>query len=149
MAGVTITVDDHDVLAKLQQLKNHCANLRPVFREIGEYLNLSTHERFNRQVDPDGNRWAETSDVTKARKTRNKDKILIESGDLMSTLRYQVLDDALEFGTDRVYGAMMQFGGKKSQYPNLWGDIPARPFLGLSIDDKAEILEILGDYLLQ
>jgi len=45
------------------------------------------------------------------------------------------------------YAAMMQFGGTKSEFPNLWGDIPARPFLGISEDDKTDILTILERHL--
>lgn len=29
-----------------------------------------------------------------------------------------------------------------------WGDIPARPFIGVSADDRDVILDILRDYLL-
>jgi phage gpG-like protein len=43
---------------------------------------------------------------------------------------------------------MQQFGGTKARFPNLWGNIPARPFLGVSAADKDEILEILREALL-
>ena len=150
MSGVSlkIDVDDREILAALRQLQAVCNNLTPTLGAIGEYLGRSHEERFRQQVDPNGNPWVDTSPVTKARKSRNKDKILIESEDLMSTLRYKILDNALEFGTDRIYGAMMQFGGTKAQYPNLWGDIPARPYLGISSTDKTEILDILSRHIL-
>ena len=45
------------------------------------------------------------------------------------------------------YAAMQQFGGIKSEFPHLWGDIPARPFLGVSESDAEEILAIVHDYL--
>jgi len=44
--------------------------------------------------------------------------------------------DAVEIGTNLPYGAMQQFGGTKAEFPHLWGDIPERPFLGLSKDDE-------------
>jgi phage gpG-like protein len=47
-----------------------------------------------------------------------------------------------------VYAAMQQFGGTKAEFPHLWGDIPERPFLGVS-DDEKEILEIISDYLIE
>jgi phage virion morphogenesis protein len=148
MAGVTIEIDDAEIKAALQRLEAAIGDLKPAFRDIGEHLLISHDQRFRQQVDPNGNPWADTSVVTKARKTKNKNKILIESGDLMTTLRYQVSTNSLEFGTDRVYGSMMQFGGTKAQFPHLWGDIPARPFLGLSNDDKNSILDILRQHLL-
>jgi phage gpG-like protein len=71
-------------------------------------------------------------------------KILRDSGILQDTLRYQLTADGrgVAVGTDRVYGAMQQFGGTRAQWPHLWGDIPARPFLGLDAADRAEIVAI-------
>lgn len=43
---------------------------------------------------------------------------------------------------------MMQFGGTKAQFPHLWGDIPARPYIGFSEDDKQNTLDLASDYLL-
>ena len=37
------------------------------------------------------------------------------------------------------YAAMQQFGGTKAQFPNLWGDIPARPFF--PIDASGELTQ--------
>ncbi|MES2146141.1 MAG: phage virion morphogenesis protein [Pseudomonadota bacterium] len=47
----------------------------------------------------------------------------------------------------RDYAAMMQFGGTKAQFPNLWGNIPARPYLGFSDDNVTDITRIIGDWL--
>ncbi|MNZ38299.1 Phage virion morphogenesis family protein [compost metagenome] len=122
--------------------------------DIGEYLHLSTDDRFRAQVGPDGTPWAPLSPVTLARKKGNR--ILRESGTLQDTLRHQVSGNELSFGTDRPYGAAMQFGmrkgyaGKTRRGASIpWGDIPARPYLGLSAEDDAEILAIIEDYLLQ
>ena len=48
---------------------------------------------------------------------------------------------------------MQQFGGSKRSYPNLWGDIPARPFLPVTLGgdlypaERARILDALNDFL--
>jgi phage gpG-like protein len=42
---------------------------------------------------------------------------------------------------------MQQFGGSKSEFPHLWGDIPERPFLGISDDDRSNILDIVQSHL--
>ncbi len=42
---------------------------------------------------------------------------------------------------------MQQFGGNKSKFPNLWGDIPARPFLGISDADEKMIVSTVNEYL--
>jgi phage gpG-like protein len=68
---------------------------------------------------------------------------------LLLSSSHQLADGgrAVEIGTDRVYGAMQQFGGTKAQHPQLWGTIPARPFLGLSDTDRDGVLAILSRYL--
>jgi len=44
---------------------------------------------------------------------------------------------------------MQQFGGTRSAFPNLWGDIPARPFLGISAEDEVAVLDIIDEWLTQ
>lgn len=66
---------------------------------------------------------------------------------LSTTIYYRVEGDTLYVGSPQVYAAMQQFGGSKSKFPNLWGDIPARPFLGLSDQDVAMIESTAADYL--
>lgn len=81
-------------------------------------------------------------DQTAERKKKNADKILVLDSYLKDLLRYQVSEGgtALDLGTDRVYGDTHQFGDPDR-------NIPARPFLGLSDQDKAEVLEIIHDHL--
>lgn len=50
-------------------------------------------------------------------------------------------------GSNKVQAAMMHFGGKKADFPHLWGDIPARNFVGLSSADAREILALMLDHL--
>jgi phage gpG-like protein len=80
----------------------------------------------------------------------NKKPLIGETKTLGSTINYQLNGtSAVHIGSPKVYAAMHQFGGTKAQFPHLWGDIPARPFLGLSAPDKANILDILGTYLVR
>lgn len=61
-------------------------------------------------------------------------------------------------GSGQEYAAVHQFGakagslwqgrdkrGRRAKSP--WGDIPARPYLGLSKQDEQSILDIVQDYL--
>lgn len=66
---------------------------------------------------------------------------------LSTTIYYRVEGDTLYVGSPQVYAAMQQFGGSKADFPNLWGDIPARPFLGLSDQDVITIESTAADYL--
>lgn len=155
MAGVHISIEGLDqVQADLTRLLRLLGSLTPVMRDIGEYLLRSHHDRWASARAPDGDPWAPLSPVTVARKKRNADKILIESGIHRDSLRYLAHADRLELGTDRIYGAVHQFGERrgaagrtKRGAPIPWGDIPARPYLGLSGDDEREIGDIIVDHL--
>lgn len=180
MAGaiLEVAIDTSVVGRELELLIERLGSLRIPLNDIAEYLHISTDARARRQVAPDGTPWAPLSPRTLARKKGNK--ILRESGALLDTLRHQVTDDGLDFGTDRPYGAIHQDGGKiehaarsqqvyfkekggvvgnrfvkksKSNFAQ-WVthgarsvEMPARPYLGLSSEDEAEILEIVSDYL--
>lgn len=75
-------------------------------------------------------------------------KPLIGLGKSLSTaIYYRVDGDTLYVGSPQVYAAMQQFGGSQAKFPNLWGDIPARPFLGLSDQDVVNIEKTAVDYL--
>lgn len=74
-------------------------------------------------------------------------KPLIGEGKALSLrINYKLVGDSVHVGTPEAYGAMQHFGGKKSQFKNLWGDIPARPFLGVSDQDREGILDTLQDF---
>ena len=122
--------------AALEGLARRAANLRPALADIGEYLMLAHEERFDAQESPEGEPWAPLSERYRARKPRNRDKILVLDDVLASTLRYQAEADSLLFGTDRVYGATHQFGREEA-------GIPARPFLGLSSRDEDEAARLI------
>ena len=70
-----------------------------------------------------------------------------ETGALATQIHYQVIGNTLEIGSSMGYAAMQQFGGRRAEFPNLWGDIPARPILGLSAADKNGIDQTIADYL--
>lgn len=173
-ASFTVTVDTAALRTGLAQRIKKLQDPTPILRDIGEYLVRATDRRFRAEQAPDGTPWAPNSEVTLARalgagggltkrrtktgqrtltkaaerKLANK-KILRASGALQDTIRYQLAEGgrAVAVGTDRVYGAMQQFGGRRAQYPHLWGDIPARPFLGVSDADRAEIAAIVRRHL--
>jgi len=76
-----------------------------------------------------------------------KKPLIGESKSMSTTIFYQVSPGAVRIGSPMVYSAMQQFGGSRGKFPNLWGDIPARPFLGLSRTDRESVLAIVNGYL--
>lgn len=77
----------------------------------------------------------------------SKKPLIGESLALSTTINYRASADAVEIGSPMEYAAMQQFGGGKGKFKHLWGDIPARPFLGLSGDDEEAVVSIVSDYL--
>lgn len=139
--------DIEAVLPSLRNLKESIGNITPALEEIGEVLVESTKQRFESTTGPDGQRWEENSPVTLEHKRSNR-PLTGETGSLMDEIAWQLHDrDTLAIVSPMEYSAMQQFGGTKAEFPNLWGDIPARPILGISGEDSEEILDTIQSHL--
>ncbi len=73
---------------------------------------------------------------------------------LSSHIHYQAGKSRVLVGTSLVYGAVQQLGAKKGSLgrtkrggPVPWGDIPARPYLGLSAKDRHNLVRYLARWL--
>lgn len=147
MPAATIEINDYEILAALTQLARNVDHLEPALDAIGELVDNSIQLNFADQHDPDGNNWAELSAATLENRRGGSGQIMRDTGLLNRSITHNPTDTAVEIGTDKAYANMMQFGGKKSDYPWLWGDIPARPFVGVSDADRGQILDLIGHYL--
>lgn len=156
MAGARITVefDDAEVRAALDRLLKAGTDFTPAMQDIGEHLVNTTKQRFFDEEGPDGTPWAPLSPVTRQRKRKNAGKILTEEGTLRGGITYQAGPDHVLVGSPLVYAGTHQFGAGKGAFgatskgaPIPWGDIPARPFLGLSDEDEDEVAALIADYL--
>lgn len=154
MAGTSITIEDAALQAWLRRSIQNLSHPADALAEIGEILVKSTQQRFATQSAPDGGAWEPNSPVTRARKTNPH--ILTEHGYLGDTIHAQMEGaTAVLVGSNRVYAAVQQFGQKKGASgttrrgaPIPWGDIPARPFLGVSDEDRRDIEETLAAYIM-
>lgn len=86
-----------------------------------------------------------------------------DSGTLAnSSISWQIEgDSAVSIGSSMPYAGTFHYGAKSGEFgmagyrtrngvfPIPWGDIPARPFLGASEDDKANIVRLVQSYLLE
>ena len=85
-----------------------------------------------------------------------------ETRALGTTINYQLQgDDAVAIGSPMVYAGTFHYGAKSGEFgfgfyktregsfPLPWGDIPARPFLGASDEDKANIVDLVNSYLME
>jgi phage virion morphogenesis protein len=133
---------------------------RDLMAAIARQLVDTTETRFQKGESPDGVKWAPKSAVTLAaygaRKSNRVDvrPLFGPSGSLSSTINRDSGDDFAEVGSPMKYAAAMQFGAAQGAFgttsrggPIPWGNIPARPFLGFSDEDRRNILEAIADHL--
>lgn len=143
MAGASISIDyklpDKEIAARLRALVDAGEDLEPAFIDIGEGLLNSTHDRWDQQVDPEGNPWEPLDPKYQARKEKNAEKVLVLEGFMRDTLAYNTSSQSMEMGTNLIQGATHQFGDDDR-------GIPARPFLGLSADDEQMVLDTLMNH---
>ena len=141
MAGARFSIDTQGLdrlQASVRLMASSVRDTSTLMPRLGEYLQRSSQDRFKTQNDPDGEAWAALQPHTLKRKKRNRDKILTERGYLRKHIYYQLTSPSrVEVFSDRVYAATHQFGR---------GNIPARPFFGLSAEDKEEIGAIVRDW---
>ena len=130
----------------------------PLLAELGEYGLRSTRARFKTQTAPDGTAWAALQPWYQKEKRRNKNRILALNGYLRGQMTWQLVGDrTVEIGSNLPYAAVHQFGAtikpRAAKVLMFRGHvaksvtIPARPYLGLSDEDRSEIVERALEWL--
>lgn len=171
-----IEITDQGVQKALDQAIKAGTQPKPMLEDIGELLIQSTKRRFSSSTAPDGSKWKPNSRVTilnylarysgsyrkrDGRLTKQgsvraaaKKPLIGETGSLSSQIFWQ-LDgsDSLLVGSPMKYAAAQHFGMPKGYAstdkrgrPIPWGEIPARPFLGISEQDSFSILDIIEEH---
>lgn len=162
-----IEINDAQIMTGLNLLASGMADMTPAMQEIAEFMLETTKNRFPSGVAPDGTPWAPKSPVTLAAYARRGDRqdsrpLFGPTGVLSKDIFGVAAPDSAEIGSPMIYAAVMQFGAAQGQFGARigkdklgrdhfhhipWGDIPARPFLGLSDTDREGVLEIIAEYL--
>lgn len=155
---ITISFDGGErIVALFARLPARLADLSPVLADIGEQQVAATRTRFLAGRSPDGSVWAPKSPATLIAQAARGDRpdprpLFGPSRRLSSEVHYRLGPDRVEIGSSLVYAAVQQFGAAQGAFgrtrrgaPIPWGDIPARPFLGLSEDDRGAIAGILAE----
>lgn len=147
------------VFQHLDRTRAALSDMTPVYQDIGEYMIKATRDRFPAGTAPDGTKWRAKSPATIARYLRDKDgnrpnPLIGPSGRLGKEIASTVTKNSAEIGSNLEYSAVMQFGAGKGAFgtsargrPIPWGDIPARPWLGISTADEAVIIDIVDEHL--
>lgn len=168
MIEIDVTTDT--LRPKLSEAQKALADLTPLLQDIGDLMIGRTEDNFISGTAPDGTPWAPRSQTTIDAYSRRKPPVSPVAGVLRLTdtlkqsITYEVGSDHVDWGPSSatIYGAVMQFGAAQGQFGARigkdkngrdffmtipWGDIPARPFVGIGPEDETAILETIEDYL--
>lgn len=158
MAGASLTISwrEEAVIAALRALTAAIAHPKRVLINIGRSLRTSTIERFRTERDPAGKAWI----PSRRRAEGSPRPTLTLSSRLRNSISSRATDADVRIGTNVGYAAIDQFGGTirpkaaKALVFALPGGqwvtaksvtIPRREFLGVSAEDRQEIIEIVRD----
>lgn len=154
-----ITFNDGIAQKALDQLMGAVLNTRPAFVEIGEELIEVSKQSFATSSSPSGQAWLPNRPSTiaaymgqlsgnykkdgslsknGAQRMASKKPLLGLTKDLSRQFSYVATDNGVVVSNSMVYAAMQHFGGSKAEFPNLWGDIPARPFMPMDSSGNAD-----------
>ncbi len=179
---ISMEVEDKQIIDSLHKLIALGKNPSSVMADIATLGERSTRHRFDTETGPDGQKWKPSlrAQITGGR-------TLTERGHLVGSISGRHGRDFAEWGANRIYAAIHQFGGEiekpaqtrmvrhrtdakgnllRSKIMNGNGlvfaknshkrvsirwfiqhghtvNMPARPFLGLSDEDSANILNII------
>lgn len=115
--------------------------MEPLFLDLGESLLLSTRERAATQRDPEGQPWVPLDPKYRAIKAHRRPGAPMLVWDfhmLGDRLSYQADAQSVAIGTSADQGAIQQWGGRTGRKHA--AILPARPYLGLSAQDRGTVL---------
>ena len=155
---LAVEIQDAEISAAFARLQQRLGNLSPVMRAISLDLVGIVEDAFAREADPvTGVPWDPLSPLTIRRREklgRWPGKILQQTGRLAASITPSHSGTEAAAGTNDVRAGVLQFGAAAGAFgstargrPIPFGDIPARPFLGLSEEGRQDILDLLVRYL--
>ena len=162
MTGVRVTLRDRDVRQALARLARLGRDPGPPLKALGPILVASTRNRIVAEQSPDGTPFAPLNRDYAAVEKKGPG-ILRERamrGGLFASLTSEQGGRTLRIGTNKLYAAVHQFGAtiRPVRAPalvfRLGGrlvraekvEIPARPFLGISAEDRGEIHDVFATF---
>ena len=133
----------------LRALLHSKSDIRAAFSHLGSHKEGSAFVGFKKgYFKKDGSLTKKSQNLLAGKKP-----LIGKSHDLSRQINYLVTGNSVMVTASPVYAAMQQFGGKKSQFPKLWGDIPARPFLPVTQsgqlypEEKRDIIAVINQHL--
>ncbi len=161
---ITLEIKDTEVTQALTRLGALLDDLSLVMADIGQQLVFSTKERMvaGKAVDgtPFAPRQASTLAAYEKRGLKPGPQPLWLTGTMRQNIHHSYGPDSVRVASGAIQSAVMQFGAEQGQFGASigkdklgrdhmhhmpWGRIAARPFLGVSAKDRADILDIVGE----
>jgi phage virion morphogenesis protein len=152
---LTIELKHQHLQQTLNKMEQSIGDLTPLMQAIATEFATQTEENFEHEGRPE---WPELSDATtenRAKRGHWPGQILqISAAGLAASIITHATDSSAVIGSNKPYAAMMQLGGEQTDFPSLWGDIPARPYLPvhaeghLQLEAEEAILDLVSEHLL-
>lgn len=150
---IRYTLDDGQVRGTLMRLMALGQNPQPALRDVAAIGESSTRLRFRTQTGPDGQRWKPSLRVL-----LSGGRTLTKDGHLSGSLSSGATNSYAQWGVNRIYAAIQQFGGviraKTAAALKFFVPgggfavvkavrMPARPYLGVNDDDSRDMLDAI------
>lgn len=132
----------------LKRSEERLADMRGFWRSAGLYLvKRSVIDSFGKEQSPDGAKWVSWTQKYKERMEKlgkGGNKILANKGELRRSIGYLAFSDRVVVGSNLRYARRHQLGDRSWSAGG--GGIPPRPYLGVTEQDRTEILRMMRDY---
>lgn len=136
-----------DGLARLRELAARGRSLKPFMRKAAGIMADSVEENFEEEGRP---RWPDLAASTKKQRAREgkwPGKMLQRSGQLAASIGRAYDDDSASVGTNKIYAAIQNDGGKAGRGHKT--EIPAREFMKLGEEEEGRLEDALREFLLE
>jgi len=160
MIKASIEINNKEIMRMLDELSERLEDPEDLMTELEGVLLDAVMENFDsggRSEDGQTEVWEDLKQSTiDKRKLQHGDKyqVMIVTGGLRDSMSGYHDKEKAGVLTNKIYATTMHFGAKKGEFGNdksgrpiPWGDIPARPFMMITNEERAEISDILQKYL--
>lgn len=162
MIRLAITLDEK--IKQLEERKKRLTELQntggAVMKKISEKMKTAVDNSFRYSQSPDGEKWARLSvETTLAwNSERRGDVPLRDTGIMQRSITPGFGGGFAKVGTADIRAPTHQFGAKQGKYAKIptkngkvrnvpWGDIPARPFFGITKQKDIDYRKIILNYI--
>ncbi|GHC22310.1 virion morphogenesis protein [Gemmobacter nanjingensis] len=154
-----VTINETEASRVFSGLRDALSDMTVLMDNMGRVLVSSARSRIDTtNRAPDGSLWPQSQ-----RAREHGGKTLYETGLLLGSINAWAGTDHVMVGSNAPYARIHQEGAEQGQFgaragrtrPSTkrpksqdyffmlpWGDIPARPYIGLSQDDEATVVEL-------